>query len=58
MIVYLGGDCGGGTRPEETVIRLKANRLYSYYYHGDGKPFNVEYVLRIKTIKQEKESNR
>ena len=48
MKIFLAGNVT--IQRERVLIRLKADRLYSYYYHGDDKEFNDEYQYRIKNL--------
>jgi hypothetical protein len=46
MIIYLAGT-GFTIDREELLIRKKANRLYSYVWHGDNGVCKAEWELRF-----------
>ncbi len=50
MKIYFAGNI---TPPREKLL-LKANRLFSYYYHGKGKEFHDEFLFRIEKTKENK----
>ena len=53
MKIYFAGNI---TPPrEEMILKYKAHRLFSYYFHGKGKEFYPEFKLRLDHIKNEKQ---
>ena len=51
MKIYLAGNVT--IRRERVLIKLKADRLFSFYYHSAGREFYDEFEYRINKIKDE-----
>ncbi|KKN02407.1 hypothetical protein LCGC14_1118090 [marine sediment metagenome] len=56
MKIYLAGNMGNGIAEierERVLIKLKADRLFSFYYHSIEGEFSDEFEYRINKIKDE-----
>ncbi len=53
MKIYFAGNIG--LPREEMILKYKAHRLFSYYFHGKGKEFYSVFKLRSDRIKNEKQ---
>lgn len=52
MIIYLAGNIT--PLREQMMLKYKANRLFSFYFHGENKEFYDEFLLRMNHLKKRK----